>query len=289
MAIQLSIAGADALPAGALQISPALVVLLLLTAIVVAVIYAYQPPLPQTMAVAFVPWIVTGAILSVVAAHGQYPTYLEPVFTEPGAYITAMFVPGVVWAAMLNLSVSRRALPAYHQYIGTMGVGAMAILWAALIIEVGSSRLTMMLVLVVVPVMALLATGLIALSIGFWSPDFVDYAAITGGFAVFGALVNGIATATNFAVLGDGAHTAFSSAVRGIVLAVAPGGVVGVDATHLWVWLFLVANVAIGVHVATRLAPYAETSPRAVNAMLGFVGAVGFALGFDRLLVLVVG
>jgi len=289
MAIQPSIAGSDALPAGALQVSPALVVLVLLTAIVVAVIYAYQPPLPQTMAVAFVPWIVTGAILSVLAARGQYPPYLEPAFTEPGAYLTAIFVPALVWAAMLNLSVSKRRLPAYHHYIGTMGVGAMAILWAALILQIGSARLTMMLVLVVVPVMALLATGLIALSIGFWSPDFVDYAAITGGFAVFGALVNGIATATNFAMVGEAAHTAFSAAVQDVVLTVAPGGVAGVDATHIWVWLFLVANVAIGIHVATRLAPYAESSPRAVNAMLGFVGAVGFGLGFDRLLVLVVG
>ena len=289
MAIQPSIAGPDGLPAGAIQVSPALVVLVLLTAIVVAVIYAYQPPLPQAMAVAFVPWIVTGAILSVVAARGQYPPYLEPAVTEPGAYVTAIFVPGLVWAAMLNLSVSRRTLPAYHHYIGTMGVGAMASLWAALILQIGSARLTMMLVLVVVPVMALLATGLIALTIGFWSPDFVDYAAITGGFALFGALVNGIATTTSFAMAGESAHTAFSAAVQDVVLAIAPSGVAGVDATHVWVWLFLVANVAIGIHVVTRLAPYAESSPRAVNAMLGFVGAVGFALGFDRLLVLVVG
>lgn len=289
MAIQPSIAGPEAIPAGVSQLSPSLVVLALLTAVVVAVIYAYQPPLPQSMGLAFLPWLVTGSILSALAAREGYPAYLEPLFTEPGAYLTAIFVPGLVWAAMLNLSVTRHDLPAYHHYVGTMGVGAMSVLWAALILHVGTSRLTMVLVLVVVPIIALLATGLIALSIGFWSPDFVDYAAITGGFAVFGALVNGIATTTNYAMLGEAAHTAFSAAVRDVVVTVAPGGVAGVDVTHLWVWLFLVANVAIGVHVATRLAPYAETSPRAVNAMLGFVGAVGFALGFDRLLALVVG
>lgn len=289
MAVPTSIAAPGSLPSDAAGIPPSLALLFLLTCVVVAVIYAYQPPLPQTIVFAFVPWIVTGSILDVLAGAGQYPAYLLPLFTGPGAYLTAIFVPGLAWVAMLNLAVSRRELPAYHHYIGAMGIGAMAILWSAMILHLGSSHLTRMLVLVVVPLVALLATGVVSLSIGFWSPDFLDYTAITGGFAVFGALVHGIATTTNVAVNGAAAHTVFSATVREIVLVGAPGGMLGVDVTHLWVWLFLVANIGVGVHVATSLAPYAESSPRTVHAMLGVVGAVGFALGFDHLLALVVG
>lgn len=289
MAVPTSVAGSGSLPGDAVEIAPSLALLFLLTCVVVAVIYAYQPPLPQTIVFAFVPWIVTGSILDVLASGGQYPPYLVPLFTGPGAYLTAIFVPGLAWVVMLNLAVSRRELPAYHHYIGAMGIGAMAILWSAMILHLGASHLTRMLVLVVVPLVALLATGLISLSIGFWSPDFLDYTAITGGFAVFGALVHGIATTTNVAVNGAAAHTVFSATVLEIVAVGAPGGALGVDVTHLWVWLFLVANIGVGIHVATSLARYADSSPRTVHAMLGVVGSVGFALGFDHLLALVVG
>lgn len=289
MATPPSLAAAGSLPIDAVGITPSLVLLVLLTGVVLAMVYAYQPPLPQTMAFAFLPWAVTGVLLSALADGGGYPSYVEPLVAGPGAYLLATFVPGLAWVAMLNLSVSRRELPAYHHYIGTMGTGAMAILWAALLLHVEASHLSWLLVVVVVPVVSLLAAGLISLSIGLWSPDFVDYTAIVGGFAVFGALVNGISTTTTVAVAGPAGHTVFSATVRDVVAAAAPGGVAGVDVTHLWVWLFLVANVAIGVHVATRLAPYADSSPRAVNAMLGLVGVVGFTLGFDRLLWLVVG
>lgn len=289
MVVPLLVPWPGDLPTDAVSFTPSLVVLVLLTCVVIAVIYAYQPPLPQSMALAFLPWIVSGSLLSVLATNGGYPAYLLPLFGTPGAYFVALFVPGLAWVAILNLSVSRGELPAYHHYIGAMGVGAVAILWSALLVHAGTPPLSRLLVLVVVPLVALLATGVIALTIGFWSPDFVDYATITGSFTLFGLLVNGIATTASVAIRGSPGHTPFSASVRDVVSILAPGGVAGVDATHLWVWLFLLANVAIGIHVATRLAPYADTSPRAVNAMLGFVGALGFALGFDRLLVMVVG
>lgn len=289
MAIWTLIAGPGATLADAVQVTPSFVVLLLLTGIVLSLLYAYQPPLPQTMAFAFVPWIVTASFLDVLATDGQYSSYLEPLFTVPGAYLVAVVIPGFVWIAMLNGSVSKRALPAYHHYIGTMGLGALAILGAALIVHVGTADLSRMLVLVVVPLTALLAAGLISLTIGLWSPDFVEYTAFAGGFALFGALVNGIATTTSVAAKGATAHTAFSTIVRDVVAVSVPNGVAGFGVTQLWVWVFLLANVAIGIHVATQLAPYADKSPRAVNAMLGIVGVVGFTLGFNQLLVVVVG
>lgn len=289
MAIPPSLAASGALPTDIVSFAPSLVVLALFTCVVVAVIYAYQPPLPQSMALAFVPWVVSGSLLSVLATGDRYPEYLVPLFGTPGAYLVALFVPGLAWVAILNLSVSRSELPAYHHYIGTMGTGAMVILWSALLLNVGMPPLSRLLFLLVVPLVALLATGAIALTIGFWSPDFIDYAWIAGSFTLFGLLVNGIATTASVAVEGASGHTPFSATVRDVVAVLAPGGVAGVEPTHLWVWFFLVANVAIGIHVATSLAPYADRSPRAVNAMLGFVGVAAFGLGFNRLLVLVVG
>lgn len=289
MAIPPLIAGTSASLADALPVAPSLVLLLLLTAAVASLIYAYQPPLPQTAAFAFLPWIVSASILNVLATSGGYPPYLVPLFSEPGAYLTATFVPGLVWVAMLNASVSRRELPAYHHYIATMGVGAMAVLWFALVLQVGATDVTRLLMLVIVPVVCLLATGLIALSIGFWSPDFVEHTPFAGGFVIFAALVYGVATVASVAMAGATAHTPVSATVRDLVAVGLADGVAGVDVTHLWVWLFLVINVAVGIHVATRLAPYAAESPRAVNAMLGTVGVVGFGLGFNHLLLVVVG
>lgn len=289
MAVQPTIAATGALPDVLPQLSPTLVVLLLLTGAVFAVVYAYRPPIPQTAVFAFVPWIVAGAVLPLLATEGQYPAYLRPVVTEPGAYLIAVFLPGLAWVGILNLSVARRELPAYHHYIGAMGVGAMAILWTVLLLQTGTGLLSRLAVLIVVPNVALVATGLVSLSIWFWSPDFVDYTPVIGGFVLFGTLVHGIATALTVAVMGPAVHTPFSATVRDIVAVSAPEGVAGVDPTFLWVWLFLVANVAVGVHVATHLAHFAEESPRAVNAMLGIAGIAGFALGFDRLLLLVVG
>jgi uncharacterized membrane protein len=289
MVVPSPLALSEALPFDVVSLAPSLVVLVLLTVVVLSVIYAYQPPLPQSMALAFVPWVVAGSLLSVLATGGRYPDYLEPLFGTPGAYLLALFVPGLAWVAILNLSVSRSELPAYHHYLGTMGTGATVVLWSALLLDAGVPPLSRLLVLVVVPLVALLATGAIALTIGFWSPDFIDYAWIVGSFTLFGLLVNGIATTASVAVRGASGHTPFSATVRDVVTALAPGGVAGVDPTHLWVWLFLLANVAIGIHVATSLAPYADRSPRAVNVMLGSVGVLGFALGFNRLLVLVVG
>ena len=289
MAVSPPLAASGALPAWAVSIPPSLVVLALGTFVVLAVIYAYQPPLPQAMVFAFLPWLVSGAILDVVVTEAGYPGYLVPLLTGPGAYLTAVFLPGLAWAAMLDFSGSRGTPPAYHHYVGTMGTGVMVILWAVMLLHVDVSQLSRLLVVVIVPIVALLASGLISLTIGLWSPDFLDYTAAVGAFVVFGTLLNGISTATRVAATGADGHTPFSATVSSIVVALAPGGIAGVDVAHLWVPAFLLANVAIGIHVVTRLAPYADRSPRAVNAMLGGVGVVAFTLGFDRLLAMVVG
>lgn len=277
-----------ALPIELTQFPPSLALLLLLTAAVVALIYAYHPPLPQTMAFAFLPWVVTGSLLHVLAVDGQYPAYLVPLFTVPGAYVTAVFIPGVVWSAMLNLSVSGRTLPPYHHYIGAMGAGVVVVLWTVLLVDAGLAGLQRMLLLVVVPLAALLAAGLVSLSMGLWSPDFIVETPIIGGFVVFAALVNAAATALGVVVLGDAGHTVLSATALDLVVDHAPGGLWMIDVAHLWVSLFVLANALLGVAVAAGLARYADAHPRAVHAALGVLGVAWFGLGFNRLLVVVV-
>lgn len=292
MAIQPSIAGPGALLGHSIRVAPSLAVLVLLTAVVLAVVYAYQPPLPQTMVFAFLPWVVTGSFLAVMTVSGAYPAYLLPVFTYPGVYLLAVFLPGLVWMVLLNVSVSRRGLPAYHHYIGTMGVGAMTVLWAVLTFHDGTGRLEWMLLLLVVPLTALLAAGLVSITIGLWSPDFVEYTAITGGFVLFGSLVYGIATTTHVAVDGVSAHTVVSAAVLDVARTIAATllantGVV-VDPTHVWAWLFLASATVGGILVATQLSRFAADRPRTVHVIHGFVGIVAFTIGFNHLLLLAV-
>lgn len=277
-----------ALPVAVAQFPPSLALLLLLTGAVLALIYAYHPPLPQTMAFAFLPWVVTGSLLHVLAVDGQYPAYLVPLFTVPGAYVTVVFIPGLVWSAMLNLTVSGRTLPPYHHYIGAMGAGVVVVLWTVLLLDGGLAGLQRMLLLVVVPLAALLAAGIASFTVGLWSPDFVVETPIIGGFVVFAALVNAAATALGVVVLGDAGHTALTAAALELVLGYAPGGLWMVDVTLLWVSLFVLTNALVGVFVAGWLARYADAHPRAVSATLGVLGVVWFGLGFNRLLIVVV-
>lgn len=271
-------------------LTPSLVVLLLLTVAMFAIVYAYQPPFPQTAAVGFLPWVVVGALLTLLGGAAAYPTYLRPLVTTPGSYLLAAFVPGLAWVAILNLSVARSAQPPFHHYLGVMGLGATAVLLGALLVDAGSAVLPGLVAVFVVFNVALLSTGLISMTIWFWSPDFVDYTQVVGGFAIFGALVHGISTAAAVAVEGGAgmAYVLVSGAVRRALELAAPGGLAGVGGTHLAVVAFLVLNVAVGIHLATQLAPYADRSPRAVNAMLGLVGIGGVAIGVNRLLVVLV-
>lgn len=288
MPAPLQTAGPAVRPTDLLQLEPSLAVLLLLSGVVVALIYAYQPPFPQTAVFAFLPWLVAGSFLNLLATQGLYPPYLEPLFAQPGAYVTALFIPGLVWTAMLNVSVSNRELPAYHHYIGAMGLGAVVIIWTVLLVNLQAAALSRMLILVVVPLTALLATGLLALSIGLWSPDFIEYTPITGGFTVFGALVYGTATILGVGVGGPTAHSVFSATVYEILAVGLPDGVAGVGVARLWAPVFVLANLAIGIHVATTLAKHADESPRRVHLMLATAGGVAFTLGFNHLLVTVV-
>jgi len=288
MAVFPAVAGPSALLGAVTNVPPSLAILVLLSGVVVALIYAYQPPLPQTLAFAFLPWVVTGSFLNLLASNGGYPSYLVPLLSGPGAYLTALFVPGLAWAAMLNVSVSGRKLPAYHQYIGTMGAGVVVVLVPVMLLVVEARNLSLLLVLVVVPLVSLFCTGLIAIFVGYWSPDFVEYAAIAGGFAVFGALVNGISTTMSVAVNGQAALTPGGTLVRDVVLASVPQGVAGLDVAQVWAAAFILVNVAIGVLVATQLARVANDRPRTVYGLLGLFGSVGFVLGFNQLLAVVV-
>lgn len=283
-----SLADPGTLPLDVVPVPPSLVLALLLTAVVASVIYAHQPPLPQTMAFAFLPWVVTGSLLHVFAIEGQYPAYLVPLVTVPGSYLTAMLIPGVAWSAMLNVSVSRRSLPAYHHYIGTMGAGVAVVLWLVLLATGSISGLSRLLTLLVVPLVSFLAAGLVSLFVGLWSPDFVEFTPFIGGFVVLAALVNGIATALGVVVEGATAHTVATATALDLVVRYAPGGLGPLDVTHLWVSLFLVANVLFGVAVATGLARHCDDRPRAVYTLLGLFGIVWFGLGFNRLLIVVV-
>ena len=222
-----------------------------------------------------------------LASSLEYPTYLRPILGGPSAYIATLAVPGLAWTAMLNLSASPREVPAYHHYIGAMGVGVTVVMSALFILHVGITSLSQLLILLFVPMIAFLATGPIAFSIAYWSPDFVVNTRIMGSFVIFGWLVNGISTVTNFVMTGAEGHSAFSFYIRDIVVTLAPQGLAGVEPTLLWVWVFLLANMAIGIHVATQLAPYANTDAQTVHAMQGVVGLVGFSLGLNSLFHLV--
>lgn len=289
MAIPLSIAGPGALLGTLLALPPSLVLLAMLTVAVVAVIYAYQPPLPQTTVFAFLAWVVVGSLLNALAAGSQYPPALRPLVTGPGAYLTAIFVPGVVWMALLNLAVTRRGLPPYHHYLTTMGLGVVLVLGGAVLVDAGPTDVKRLLVLVAVPLIALLATGIVSFSIALWAPDFIDYTAISGAFVVFGAFVYGIGTAAGATLGGTPGYTPFPQTIRSLVQGSLPNGMAGVGVAHLWVWALLLASLAVGIPIATQLAPYADTRPRSVQVLHSLVGVVGFALGFNHLLALVVG
>lgn len=265
-------------------IEPGLFVVCALLAIVLVLLAAYRPPLPQWMVFALLPWIVAGALLDVVSMSADYPTYLEPLVSTPGVYLAAVCVPGLAWVTMLNVAVTRRGLPPYHAYLGTMGLGVVVVLLPVLAVVRGGVGLEPLVVLAAIPLIAVLAAGLVSLGIGLWSPDFVQYTPIIGGSAVFGAMVNGIATIVAVAAGGVGGHTLVSASVAYVVVYYLPNGVFGMDGLQLWATLLVALYAFLGVVVASQPARFEAARPRAVYAIQGVVAVLWFGVGFDRLL-----
>lgn len=268
--------------------TPSLLILALLTVAIVVIAYAKQPPIPETIVLAIVPWAIAGSVLSVIASQVAYPAYLEPALVRGGGYLIAIAIPGAAMIAMLDLGTATRSVPAYPAYIGALGVGTTTALLVALVLGTGETSLSRILVPLFVGIIALFGTAAVALSIAYLSPDFIVNTRLSGGFVVFGWLIYGMATVTSLTVYGERAHTVFSSTIQTLVITVFPEGVAGVSPTHLWVWVFILANIAIGVHVAIQLAPLVDRNPHRVYTLQSIIGLAGLVLGLNRLVPLMV-
>jgi len=269
--------------------APSLVGLLLFALVVAVGIYRHEPPLPQTAVWGLFPWIVAGSSLRILASVVQYPPYLRPLFATPWAYLTTIVIAGLVWLSILVFATSRREVSTAHYYIGTMGTGATVAVWIALVPHLGELSLSRILVYLVLLSVTFLASIGITISVGLWSVNVVQYAVITGGFVIFGALVRGTATVANIVINGPAAHTTVSAEVHDVAATILQYGWVNLDGTFLWTWLLLIAYVGVAILIASRVAPYASTRPRAVHTVLGIVGGVGVVTGFNDFVLVVVG
>lgn len=268
--------------------SPGLLILGLLTVAIVVIVYAKQPPIPETVALAIVPWALVGSILSVVASRVEYPVFLEPALVHGGGYLIAIAIPGAAMIALLNLGSATRTIPAYPEYLGALGWGTTTVLLGALVLGSGTTTLSRLLIPLFVGIIAMFGTAAVSLAIAYLSPDFIVNTRISGSFVVFGWLIYGMATVTTLEMYGESAHTVFSSTVQTLVITLFPTGILGISPTQLWVWAFILANIAIGVHVAIQLAPLVDRSPHRVYALQSIIGLAGLVLGLNRLVPLMV-
>lgn len=274
------------LPA-ALTLSQALLAITL--AVIILVLYTYQPRVTQQAVLASIPWLLVGATLPLIQTYATYPRLVAAIFRQPWSYLFAIAIPGIMWLMLFDLSVGTRAEDHYPAYLGMTGIGTSFALVTFLILAAPATDITRLAVGVLVPLVALLGAIVIVFSFGFWHPDLVAYADRAAGFVVFGSLIHGTATIINVTATGQASHTWLSTAVFDLVTRHSLGAALGLLPLTTWAWLFLWIKIAIALIVVTKLGDFVNEAPTAVYSLAGIFGAITLAPGLSGLLIVLFG
>jgi uncharacterized membrane protein len=255
-------------------------------AVVSFLLYAERPRIGRRTIVAFVPWMIAGSALYVLADLVSYPAAVSPLVEADSAYLSTYVVVGVAWFAILQFARGnpRRGQP--PTYLGAMGAGTATVVLGALLLRAGAIGGTQVFWLAIAPIAAAAVAGIVLLLLGLWYPEAAAYTGMAGGLVVFGHALAAIGTAV--AVVADGAHSTLSWAVLNLVVTAGAAGLVGLDQQLLWAWGFVWTKLLLATLAIVALTAYTRRHPNRGNLLLGLVAAVGVIGGVTALLSMVV-
>lgn len=248
---------------------------------VVALLWVVHPPITDWTAVAFVPWMLTGAILHVLYVLGVYPESIRPLFGTLSVYVTTATAAGLVWIAMTFLAAIRHD---FHtdRGLGTVGTGfGITFVIFAILTSVENGSFTpfwSVIGAVVAAVVAAVAWVLLSLRY----TEVAARAGRTGAVVVFAHALDGITTAIGYDFLGSGERVVLSGYILRAGERLPTYDVIGAG------WLFVLVKVVLAVVVVAAFKEYLEEDPRHARLALAFVAAVGFGPGLHNVLLFAV-
>lgn len=261
--------------------------LLALSLLVVAtgfLIYVQRPRLSRPAVYASLPWLVTGAVLQVLAEPVAYPAGVKRVFAFPFSYVLLGCLCVVAWSMLVQLWTSERARSLVPTYLGVMGLGTFLGPFAVLVLVGGTSLpFEQLLSWLVMPVLALVTTYATLVALGLWLPRTAAFVGIGGGVVFFGVTLNAIVTAFSVSLTGR-APPEF------LVDVIAPtAALLGLSRHAAFVWGIVWVHLLVAVFVVWSLAAAGRSRPAVSERGLYVAMVASVLVGANSFVVVLAG
>ncbi|WP_302081884.1 DUF63 family protein [Salinibaculum rarum] len=265
------------------------------TAVVLALLYAVQPPVTQRTVLAFVPWMISGSALHVFYQLGEvyqvqiYPPTLAPLFSAPAVYLTTFLAMGFVWVFSTIVGIRARSSVSgkdkVTQYLGALGLGVAITLvglmiWQGLDPAVGPLEPILPLVGIIV---TMVATFVVYILIGTWRTHIIAQARLVGALVLFAHLLDGITTAIGADVLGVTERSALSARIMEFAAGLPTEPYLGTG------WLFVVVKMLLATVIVVGFADYVREEPTRGNLFFALIVALGLGPAMNNVFLFLLG
>lgn len=253
--------------------------LLLLVAVgtVVGLLYVIRPPVNQRTVLAFVPWMVAGAVLHVFYRLGEtlqvqiYPPGVSPLFATPAVYLITFVFMGAVWVMSAMIVPGKRLRQKVPQYLGATGFGVATplvalIFWQGLDPEVAPMEPIWPAFGLIV---SLVLTGVVYFGIGAWRTYIIARARYVGALVIFAHMFDGITTAIGVDVLGTGERSQVPRRIMDFAADLPTADLLGEG------WLFVVFKVLLASAIVAYFSADLTEHESQTNLLFAFVVALG--------------
>ncbi|WP_435359426.1 DUF63 family protein [Haloarchaeobius sp. DFWS5] len=270
------------LPAGA-EIPPLIYAVPLVLALlgVAAFLWAIHPPVTDWTAIAFGPWMATGAVLHVLHQMGAYPEAVAPLFGTLSVYVTTATAAGLVWIVMTFAAAVRSDFDV-DRGVGIVGTGfaVMFTIFAILLAVNGETFTPFWSVIGAVGAGIVAAVAWLLLSLRY--TEIAAHVGKTGAFVVFAHTLDGVTTAIGYDILNAGERVALSKYLLEAGERLPTAEYIGAG------WLFVLVKVLLALVIVAAFKEYVDEEPRQARLLLTLVAAVGLGPGVHNLVLFAV-
>lgn len=270
-------------PIAELSIPPTIHLVLLISSsvIIATLLYSIQPPMTQRTVVAFIPWVLSGAILHSLYQLGKafqvqlYPQILEPLFSSPAVYLTIFVAMGTVWlfAAVIRPQSATVTQDEVSGFLGFIGFGVMLALlgimgWQAADPAVGPLQL-------VLPIggllLSLLLSFIMYILLGSWRTYIIAEAGTVGGLVLFAHVFDAITLAIGVELLDIAAASEVAFLFFDFARSLPTYQYIGAG------WLFVAVKALFAIAIIAYSADYIRNRPTRGNLLFAVIMIIGLA------------
>jgi len=266
-------------PVAGVLVAGALAVVLLLSLV--------RPQVSQRTALAFVPWMVLGALLHVLyqmhTALGEtvVPVVPAAMLSAPSVYVTTFLLMGAVWVSAAGHNPGRPG--AVNRVLAAAGLGVtVAVGGYALWVALDRFALDPVLPLVGLVGSAVL-TGLVYAGLGRLRPDVVSSVRYVGALVLFAHVFDAVTTAIGVELLDVGERSTVPRLVMDVAADLPTADILGEA------WLFVVLKLLVATAIVGLFHDYVEEQPVEGNLFFAFMAAVGLGPGSHNFFLFVLG